>query len=298
MELPQDNQISSVMQRYHDLLDEKLGGPEVNAIFALLVWYYLGWDRTRLHSEPTSKISESELLKFHFALKELLKDKPVQYIIGETEFCDLRILVNEGVLIPRPETEELAYLVRDLCREKNRSPGIVIDFCTGSGCLALALQKFFPAAKVFGTDISPAAIKTAESNAALNHLPVDFFISDLLASSETEILELLNISPAQTDLIVSNPPYILRSEASSMSHNVLDYEPHIALFADGNDPLVFYRRIAALSLKLLRKGGLFAVEMNEFKGDETCKVFSDSGFHNVSIVHDMQNKKRFVTGNR
>lgn len=214
---------------------------------------------------------------------ELKTGKPYQYIIGETEFCGCKIKVKPGVLIPRPETEELAALI---ISENRNFSGNIADLGTGSGCIAIALAAGIRGAAVTGYDISDDALKIASENASVNRTDVKFLKFDIL-NPVTEQLSTAGI-------IVSNPPYVLNSEKAQMRNNVLHFEPHTALFVDDNDPLLFYRKIAEISEKVLANGGLIYFEINERMGGEISLLLSGYGFREISIIKDLHNKNRFI----
>ncbi|MCL2412850.1 MAG: peptide chain release factor N(5)-glutamine methyltransferase, partial [Bacteroidales bacterium] len=226
---------------------------------------------------------ESMMLKFSFAVKDLKKHKPIQYILGTCDFLDLSLHLTEDVLIPRPETEEL---VQKIAKENKNFTGKILDICTGSGCIALALKKQLPHALVQGFDNSENATVIAKENAKINQLGVDFFVADIFNFSTEK----------RFDIIVSNPPYVLHSEKSQMKKNVLHYEPHEALFVDDKEPLVFYSAIVDFAKKRLNPDGKLYVEINEKFGREVAKLLKNQGFSSVKIDKDFLGKDRFVKG--
>jgi release factor glutamine methyltransferase len=227
------------------------------------------------------------MLKLHFAVKELLKQKPVQYITGETEFYGYKIEVTPAVLIPRPETEELVKYIED--EGKSNRYGSVLDIGTGSGCIAIVLKKIFRAAKVTGIDISEEALKTAIKNNKNLAAGVDFVKMDILDKSKWSLL-------GNYDLIVSNPPYVTFEDKNQMKKNVLDYEPHTALFVSDDDPLLFYRHIVDFAKSNLNENGVLWFEVNEKFGKEIKNLMIVSGFSEVMILKDIFGKDRFVKG--
>jgi release factor glutamine methyltransferase len=218
-------------------------------------------------------------------VKRLKKYEPVQYITGETDFLDLKLKVTPATLIPRPETEELVMWVAE---HLNSSGMHVLDIGTGSGCIALGIKSRNPEVIAEAWDVSDEALKTAKENAETNNLDVKF-----------EKVDILNFEPDEKytgryDVIVSNPPYVRESEKELMEKNVLDYEPHLALFVDDSDPLLFYRVIAVIAKKLLKKGGMIFFEINEAFGDETKKLLENYGYSSVEVKKDINGKDRMV----
>lgn len=218
--------------------------------------------------------------------RRLLKEEPLQYILGETLFYGMRFAVNPAVLIPRPETEELVDMI---VRHNDRSDLRVLDIGTGSGCIAIALARNLRFATVEGIDISDAALETARANATTLKANVTFSKSDALR---------LHLSPAspQWDIIVSNPPYISWHEKESMAKNVIDHEPQSALFVPDSDPLIFYTAIMNYGAKALRPGGKIYFEINPiFADDLTSKAHSIFPQAQVDILRDIHGKRRFAT---
>ena len=215
----------------------------------------------------------------------LNKNEPVQHIIGATFFCGLSFKVSPSVLIPRPETEELVRIVVKDFSEPDQKIKIV-DIGTGSGCIAIVLDRFLPHARVKGWDVSEAALRVARENAR-----------DLLADAQFEIYDILNTTnktAEQFDCVVSNPPYITYAEAINMEPNVLRFEPHLALFVEDQDPLLFYRAIADFCQTNLKPEGACYVEINEHFGAATQELFAEKGFTRVEIVRDIHGKDRIV----
>ncbi len=215
------------------------------------------------------------------AIERLKKAEPIQYILGQTEFCDLTFNVNPSVLIPRPETSEL---VKWIVEENKKEQTNILDIGTGSGCIAISLAKMLPNAQVTAWDISPRAIETAESNNRLNGTKVTFVQQDIFTASEE----------ATYDIIVSNPPYIKEVEKRNMQRNVLDWEPSIALFVPDNDPLLFYREIARKGVQLLKNGGKLYFEINREHGEETCNMLAEYGYTNIELRKDFANNDRMI----
>jgi release factor glutamine methyltransferase len=219
--------------------------------------------------------------------KELKTGKPIQYVLGETTFYDCIIRVNSATFIPRPETEELVDLV---IRENRYYPGSIIDIGTGSGCIAIALAANLPGAVITGIDISDEAIMIAQENSLLNNVTVRFVKGDIF-NLDFEILK-------KAGIIVSNPPYVRNSEKQFMSKNILDFEPHTALFVTDNDPLVYYRTILKLADIILLPGGRLYFEINEAMGKSMVQLLESAGYSGVEIVADLNGKDRIIKGTR
>ncbi len=261
---------------------------EAESLLTILVQYFFGLSQSGLITNADFRLSESEMLQLHFAVKDLKKYRPVQYIIGETEFFDLKIKVNKAVLIPRPETEELVQLI--INNEKQRDLNI-LDIGTGSGCIAIALKKNIPFVQLTGIDISDAAIELASENAENNKLNIAFAELNILDQRQWNLL-------GQFDIIVSNPPYVTNAEKNRMDNNVLNYEPHQALFVADNDALVFYKEIFHFSENHLRQNGKIYFEINEEKGNEIVELAKSKNFVNVKLHKDINGKNRFVSGSK
>lgn len=219
--------------------------------------------------------------------RELKTGKPLQYVVGETIFYDCTIKVNPGVLIPRPETEEMVDLIM---KGNSGFIGNILDIGTGSGCIAVALAVNFPLSQVTGIDISGQAILTAKKNAENNNVVVAFIKADLFKINPSEI--------QNTDIIVSNPPYIRNSEKKLMKQNVLGFEPHKALFVPDNDPLKFYRAILNLARHILNPGGVVYFEINEAMGKPMHDLLESYGYQEIRIIKDINGKDRIAKGGK
>lgn len=213
--------------------------------------------------------------------------EPIQYILGETEFFGLKFKVGPGVLIPRPETEEL---VDWILQEHQQSTGLsVLDVGTGSGCIPVALAKNLQHPKISAYDISDDALRIGEKNASENNCKINFQKFDIISDTGNDEL---------FDIIVSNPPYIELSEKEMMKDNVLRFEPELALFTPENEPLFFYRSILGYAVKHLKKGGRLYFEINERFGQETAKLMKDYNFKNITLRQDLNGKDRMLMGCR
>ena len=272
------NSVRDCRRYYASQLESIYGSDEANALIMILLEHYFNIDRVKIALEPDLRLSESELLTLHFAVKELLKNRPIQYIIGETEFCGMRFFVNENVLIPRPETQEMVEMIANFARRDNACVILtgykIIDIGTGSGCIAISLAKLLKDSYVTAVDISEKALEVARKNAEANEVNVHFVHDDILNPH----VKTYGRASQQFDIIVSNPPYVCESEKSDMRANVLDYEPSTALFVSDNDPLVFYRKILEFAQKALKPDGQIWFEINERFGKETAELCHSKGF--------------------
>ena len=231
--------------------------------------------------------SDADLAVWSTFLKQLKKEVPVQYLLGKTNFYGLDFEVNENVLIPRPETEELVEWIINENSKADKSKKIkVLDIGTGSGCIAISLAKNLPNAEVYGIDVSKKAIETAKRNAINNNVDVTFMFLDIL---ETEELK------CNFDIIVSNPPYVRNLEKAEIKKNVLDYEPHLALFVDDNDALIFYRKIATLAQKNLLENGQLFFEINQYLGQEMTELLEKMDFKNIELRKDIYDNDRMIS---
>ncbi len=224
---------------------------------------------------------------------QLLQHKPVQYVLQEARFCNMKLYMNENVLIPRPETEELVeWIVKEEIRNsKFEIRKFILDIGTGSGCIAISLKNSITNAEVYAIDISTEALKVAQQNAAHQNLEINYLQRDFLDKSQWEQLPVF-------DIIVSNPPYITKSEEHSMAPNVLKYEPHAALFVPDEDALKFYEAIAAFAHAHLHVNGSIFVEINEAFGQQVVALFKTNGFKNVMLKKDLQGKDRMIKASR
>ncbi|WP_433833121.1 peptide chain release factor N(5)-glutamine methyltransferase [Flavobacterium anhuiense] len=231
---------------------------------------------------------ENDFLIWDELLKQLKKEVPIQYLLGKTNFYGLDFEVNENVLIPRPETEELVEWIINENASPDKNKRIrILDIGTGTGCIAISLAKNLPNAEVFGIDVSKKAIETAKRNAITNNVDVTFMFLDILETEEFT---------CQFDIIVSNPPYVRNLEKVEIKKNVLDYEPHLALFVEDNDPLIFYRKIASLAQNGLQKNGKLYFEINQYLGKEMIDLLENMSYENVELRKDIYDNDRMISG--
>jgi len=256
---------------------------EADKLITILLEDLFGITQMQIIAHNITELEGCGATKLIDAVAMLKKHKPVQYITGKAAFYDLELLVDESVLIPRPETEEMIGLLLRMNKPFTR----ILDIGTGSGAIAISLKKQFPDARVCAVEKENDALKTAKLNAQRYNCPIDFFQFDFLAPSNWRNLG------EPFNLVVSNPPYIRESEKALMKKNVLDYEPHTALFVTDTDPLVFYRKIKEFCLEYLSAEGCVMAEINENLGKETAALFS-TGFSNVEVLKDLNSKDRFV----
>ena len=239
-------------------------------------------DESRFLIEPNEII---EITDLESRADKLAAGCPVQYVLGQAEFCGEIFAVREGVLIPRPETEELVMWGMEKC-DTIASPRI-LDVCTGSGCIAIALKKRIPSATLTAIDLSDEALSIAQENSMRLRAEVEFIKDDALQG-------LRSIEGREFDIIISNPPYIPQSEISAMRTNVTQYEPHMALFVADDDPLIFYREIARVARKSLARKGWLLFEIHETLADATMAMLADEGYTNIELREDFRQKPRMI----
>jgi release factor glutamine methyltransferase len=262
------------------------GHNEKESIGFLIMEHLFGISRTHIMQErdiQMTPVHESIISKM---IDRLNRHEPVQYILGETDFFGRNFSVTPSVLIPRPETEQLIVIVKDFQRNIQQQYIRILDIGTGSGCIPITLALEIPGSNITAIDVDTAALEVAKKNAERYRAFISLQQSDILKD------DLQNTY----DVIVSNPPYIAEEEKKSMQKNVLDFEPHIALFVPDNDPLIFYKQISRKSFKALTAGGLLALEINERFGDEVASLLKTDGFKTVTIIKDINKKARIVTG--
>jgi release factor glutamine methyltransferase len=276
-----DNKVNTLRAYLHGKLSERYGEREArNLVYALFDEFH-GWSRTELVLRSNDRLGESELLRYHFALKRMMQGEPLQYVLGSGWFMGMKLRITPAALIPRPETEELVRLVL----EKNSlAAPAILDVGTGSGCIAIALKKHLPEASLTAVDISEKALLLAENNANSLEVNVQFKTADILKNNDL----------GKFDVIVSNPPYIPVSEAATMANHVTEHEPHLALFTENDDPLVFYRRLMELTPTMLRPGGCVCCEIHENLADDLLVLAQHYPIQTPEIHRDLQAKNRMI----
>ena len=281
------NTLKEIKNYFFSSLKNTYEKQELESLFLISAEEILGLTRVGIRLEKGVRLLESELLEFNSLIKRLKKNTPIQYVLGKAPFYERDFLVNENVLIPRQETEELIQLIVN--QNKVSSPKI-LDIGTGSGAIAISLDLEIPEAEVLAIDISEKALELAKQNNELLNGNVSFEIQDVLDESIWE-------SNSNFDIIVSNPPYVLESEKQVMQPNVLENEPHLALFVEDNNPLLFYIKIVNFAIKNLKSKGYLYFEINEKYGKEVAELMEEK-FENVEIVKDLNGKDRMIKGIR
>ncbi|MEO7212198.1 peptide chain release factor N(5)-glutamine methyltransferase [Mucilaginibacter sp.] len=295
--------IKDVFLNFHQVLDELYGVQETEAITLMVLSEITDLSRAKIKAFPEDDVPAEAQEKVPAILTELKTGKPIQYILGSTEFYGLPFLVNPATLIPRPETEELvewALLSLKLKVESQKSFSI-LDIGTGSGCIAISLKKNLPDAAVTAVDISAEALQTARQNAVINEVDVAFIEVDilqpnhsLLATHHSPLTANHSLLTTHYSLIISNPPYVTLHDKTLMHTNVTDFEPHSALFVPEDDPLLFYKAIADFAADKLITGGLLFFEINEAFGKEIIELLANKGFTNIELRKDMSGRDRMV----
>lgn len=269
--------VSNILSYFREELSAIADEREITSWYYISMQYLLVYNHSDCIINSNQVLNKSQLSKIKQIVAELKTHKPIQYILGETEFYGLKIKLNEHTLIPRPETEQLV----DWILKENFVAAL--DIGTGSGCIPIALAKHTDA-KVLAIDVSEDALLIAEENAKNNEVEIDFIHQDILQTNSLQ----------KVDLIVSNPPYVLESEKGKMQVNVLDYEPELALFVEDKNPLIFYKKIASLAFNFLNENGKLFFEINAKFGEETIEMLANIGFVNIELKKDMNDKDRMI----
>ena len=276
--------LKEIKDIYHRELDEKYPKEEVDSMFYLMIEHFLGLEQFILAIDPGIVITKDEEQYMFEGLSKLRNEIPIQYVLGETTFMDLKIMVNESVLIPRPETEELvSWVLKDI---ENLDDNLkIVDIGTGSGCIAISLFKLKPSLKITAMDVSKSAIEVAEKNALKNNADIEFIQADILKIPSLK---------ENYDIIVSNPPYVREMEKDQMHNNILKNEPTLALFVPDEDPLLFYRPIAKLARNNLTPKGVIYMEINQYLGEEVKELLKELGFAEIELRKDIFGNDRMI----
>ena len=278
--------IKDLKQHFFSELQTIQEESEIESFFFILTEYLHNLKRIDISLNPDFEVSETDLEKWKTIISELKTEKPIQYITGEAWFYGYRFEVNENTLIPRPETEELVeWIVESTKHEAGSLKLNILDIGTGSGCIPISLKKEIPNAGVFTIDVSEKALEMARKNAVDNEVEVNFMLKNIL---ETDSLV------EKYDVIVSNPPYVRNLEKQEIKKNVLAYEPHLALFVEDSDALLFYRKIAQLALTSLTPNGKLFFEINQYLGKETVALLENLGFKNIELRKDFVGNDRMI----
>jgi release factor glutamine methyltransferase len=279
--------LAEYQKKYHEALAKHYDAREARTITQMVFENILSLETHKLSLERFRILTTHQQTQLDNILHRLLRHEPVQYALGEADFYGLKIKVSPAVLIPRPETEELVAWVSETI-EANKALRI-LDIGTGSGCIPISLSKKFPSADVEGLDVSTEALQIAEDNNRLNNTGVKFFRHDILTEELAE---------SAYDIIISNPPYITEDEKKSMAENVLNFEPHLALFVPGDDALLFYRKIAEQATRALKPGGRLFFEINEARGEEVLALMRALSFKDLELRGDLSGKDRMIRGSK
>ena len=283
MKMPKNN-LEAVVSYFKNQLVDFYDEVEINAMLYIVLDFYFEIQKTAVALKEEKRFSESELLQIINVVKALKKKKPLAYILGEWEFYGLTFKVDESTLIPRPETEELVSLIVN----ENPLAKNIIDIGSGSGCIALGVKSKLRETNVYAWDISEKALEKVKENALLNQLDINTEQVDILQSKEKQL-------DVKVDVIVSNPPYITVKEKDLMSSNVVDYEPHTALFVPNNNPMLFYEAITDFAILNLKANGKLYFEINEKYGTEVVYLLRVKGMKNILLHQDMNGKDRMVS---
>ena len=277
--------LQEIKKNFQEELKGIFSSEEIDMFFFMIVQKEFGFSKSKTLASLKEEVSMGESIMIHGCLNRLKKSEPIQYILEETEFYGLPFKVSPYVLIPRPETEELVdWVVQEYKNHKSESLEL-LDIGTGSGCIAVSLAKKLHWANISALDVSKKALGVAEENAQHNQVETDFFERDILQADSL---------PKSYDVIISNPPYVRESEKKAMQKNVLNYEPHTALYVDDEDPLRYYQKIAHLAKKHLTSGGALYFEINEYLSEELIELLQNEGFKRCILKQDLFGKDRML----
>ncbi|MDJ0646734.1 MAG: peptide chain release factor N(5)-glutamine methyltransferase [Flavobacteriaceae bacterium] len=294
--------LKELQSKFHLELNSMYPDEEIASFFQLLVQDRLQLTRVEVALQPGLKVNSRDMSFFSNALTELQQEKPIQYILGKTEFYGLPFKVTSDVLIPRPETEELVDRILTELKEKRQrkkdwSQLTLLDIGTGSGCIAISLAKHLPNASIYALDVSEKALDIANQNAKLNKVSINFIQQDILDSDAITNLSKHLSGEQKFDVIISNPPYVRELEKHEISKNVLEYEPHTALFVKDENPLLFYDKIADVAKEQLSKDGILFFEINQYLGEDTRNLLKEKGFENIELTKDLSGNERMIKAN-
>ncbi len=284
--------LKDVQNTFHKELDSLYGKEEVDNFFFMLTDAF--YKVSRLDLALNTKYAIDNYDAIEQALQLLKNEQPIQYILGETEFCGYPFKVNASTLIPRPETEELVEWIVKQQYTLNIPQLHILDIGTGSGCIAISLAKKLPEAKVYALDISEKALNMSRQNAELNNVNVEFIEANILKPDTWSS----NLENLKFDIIVSNPPYVREKEKNQMKANVLNNEPHLALFVKDENPLQFYKAIIQFTKSNLNSNGMLFFEINEFLGKEMIQLMVDSNLKDIVLKQDIFKKDRMIKGRK
>jgi len=280
--------LKAFKKKFTEALSEIFPKTEIDSFFFILMEEKLNLQRIDTVLKPDFLIPEEQLADLKNILQRLQKEEPIQYILGNTEFYGLPFFVDENTLIPRSETEELvAWVIEEVAKLQSNTVTklSILDIGTGTGCIPISLAKNLPNAKITAVDISSKALEVAKKNAQLNKVTIDFIELDILTTKSL---------PQEFNVIVSNPPYVRALEKVEIKNNVLENEPHLALFVADENPLIFYSQIADLAKQQLSKNGLLFFEINQYLGKETIALLEEKGFKNIELRKDIFGNDRMV----
>jgi release factor glutamine methyltransferase len=285
MRLP-NNSLSALIAFYHSELNSNYEESEIDALVDLVLEHYLNYSKTDIIVRRNENINQSDLLKLYFCCKELKNNTPIQYVLKEAWFYNLKFYVNQHVLIPRPETEELV----DVILKENKEALSFLDIGTGSGCIPIAIKNTNNKSNVYACDISADALLVAKKNSEINEILIHLIEVDILNNKAVE-----EKFETTFDVIISNPPYIKFDEKDQLSKNVTDNEPHIALFVNGADDILFYKKIIDLCKQKLNSGGKLYFELNPLTAEDVLAYANNSKiFKHTELIKDMSGKLRFL----
>lgn len=267
---------------------------EIDSFFFMITEKFYTIRRIDFTLNPDFEIENTS--EWETIISNLKQEKPIQYILGEAWFYGFKFKVNENTLIPRSETEELVeWILKELSIINYQLPINILDIGTGTGCIPISLKANLPEAEVFTIDVSEKALEIANQNAKDNNVEINFIQTDILKTNNLENLLPFTLNPLpKLDIIVSNPPYVRNLEKEEIKKNVLNYEPHLALFVEDNDALLFYRKIAQLAKESLQPNGLLFFEINQYLGKETIELLENLGFKNIELRKDLKGNERMI----